>query len=59
LRKGRRTRVQIANIHWITEKVREFLSTVSLTVPNPLTVWIIINCGKLLKRWEYGVLLSH
>ena len=23
-RKGRRTRVQIANIHWITEKAREF-----------------------------------
>ena len=25
---------------------------VSLTTPKPQTVWIIINCGKLLKRWE-------
>ena len=24
-----------------------------LTVPKPLTVWITINCGKFLKRWEY------
>ena len=24
-----------------------------LTMPKPLTVWIMINCGKLWKRWEY------
>ena len=24
-----------------------------LTMPKPLTVWIIINCGKFGKRWEY------
>ena len=24
---------------------------------KPLTVWIIIKCGKLLKRWEYQVSL--
>ena len=23
----------------------------------PLTVWIITNCGKLLKRWEYQTIL--
>ena len=28
------------------------LSTL-LTMPKPLTVWITINCRKLLKRWEY------
>ena len=22
-------------------------------MPNPLTVWITINCGKFWKRWEY------
>ena len=22
-------------------------------MPKPLTVWITINCGKFLKRWEY------
>ena len=24
-----------------------------LTMPKPLTVWITINCGRFLKRWEY------
>ena len=24
-----------------------------LTMSNPLTVWITINCGKFWKRWEY------
>ena len=55
-RKGRRTRDQIANICWITEKARDFqkISTsASLTMLKPLTVWITTNCGKFLKRWEY------
>ena len=26
-------------------------------MPKPLTVWIIINCGKLLKKWEYQTIL--
>ena len=49
LRRGRGTRVQIANIRWIMEKTREFQKTsisALLTVPKPLTVWITINCGK-------------
>ena len=49
-RKGRRTRDQIANIHWIIKKAREFQKKTSisalLTMPKPLTVWITINCGK-------------
>ena len=55
-RKGRGTRDQIANIHWIIEKAREFQKisiSVLLTMPKPLTVWITINCGKFFKRWEY------
>ena len=29
-------------------------STSSLwTTPKPLTVWITVNCGKFLKRWEH------
>ena len=43
-RKGRGTRNQIANIHWIMEKAREFQKKTSisalLTMPKPLTVWI-------------------
>ena len=55
-RKGRRTRDQIANIHWIIEKAREFQENIYfalLTMPKPLTVWITTNCGKFLKRWKY------
>ena len=45
-RKGRGPRDQIANIHWITEKAREFQKNIysaSLTTLKPLTVWIITN----------------
>ena len=54
-RKGRGTRDQIANIHWIIEKARVQKTSLSalLTMPKPLTVWITANCGKFLKRWEY------
>ena len=48
-RKNRGTRDQIANIHWIIEKTREFRKTsISdlFTMPKPLTVWITTNCGK-------------
>ena len=55
-RKGRGTRDQIANMHWIIEKAREFKkkSTFALlTMPKPLTVWITANCGEFFQRWEY------
>ena len=51
-RKGRRTRDQIANIHWIIKKQESFRKTLIsalLTMPKPLTVWITINCGKFLE----------
>ena len=59
-RKGRGNRDQIANIHWIIKKAREFQKTsisALLTMPKPLTVWITINCGKFWKRWEYQTTL--
>ena len=47
-RKGRGIRDQTANIHWITEKAREFQKKYALlTMPKPFTVWITTNCGKL------------
>ena len=48
-RKGRGTRDQIANIHWIIEKQESSRKTsisALLTMPKPLTVWITRNCGK-------------
>ena len=55
-RKGRGTRDQISNIHWIIEKARESASA-SLTMLMPLTVWIKTNCGKFLKRWKHKTTL--
>ena len=55
-RKGRGTRDQTANIHWIMEKAREFQKNIYfcfIDMPKPLTVWITINCGKFLK--EMGI----
>ena len=59
-RKGRGTRDQIANLCWILEKGKsgETSTSVSLSWLKPLTVWIITNCGKLLKRWEHQTILS-
>ena len=48
-RKGRGTRDQIANTCWIIEKGREFQKNIYfcfIDYAKPLTVWIIINCGK-------------
>ena len=54
-RKGRGTRDQIANMHWIIEKAREFKkkSTFALlTMPKLFIVWITTNCGQFFKRCE-------
>ena len=55
-RKGRGSRDQIANIHWIIEKEESSRKTsvsALLTKPKPLTVCITKNCGKFLMQWEY------
>ena len=60
-RKGRGIRDQIANIHWIIVKAKEFrkISTcASLTTLKSSTVWIITNCGKFFKRWKHQTTLS-
>ena len=59
-RKVRGTGDQIANICWIIEKVREFHKNIYLcfiVYQKPLTVWIIKNYGKFLRRWEYQTIL--
>ena len=53
---GRRTRDQIANIHWIIEKAREFQKNIYFCFTDytkAFVVWITTNCGKFFKRWEY------
>ena len=51
-RKGRRTRNQIANIHWIIKKAKEFQKNIYFCFTDyaKVFVWITINCGK---RWAY------
>ena len=51
-RKGRGTRDQIANIHWIIKKQessRKTLTSALFTTPKPLNVWITAN-WKILKE---------
>ena len=55
-RKSRGTRYQIANIHWITEKAREFQKNIYfcyIDYAKAFDYVITINCGKFWKRWEY------
>ena len=54
-----RTRNQIANIHWITEKAREFQKNIYFCITDyaKAFVWITTNCGKFLKRWEHKTTL--
>ena len=43
--------------HRESKGIPEKTSTSVLTTLKPLTVWIITNCGKLLKRLEYQTIL--
>ena len=40
------------------ENSKKTTTFASLTTLKPLTLWIITNCGKFLKRWEYQTTLS-
>ena len=46
---------QIANIHWIIQKAREFQKNIYFCFIDYAKdfVWITTNCGKFLNRWEY------
>ena len=47
----RKGRVQIVNIHWITEKAREFQKNIDFCFIDyaKAFVWITTNCGKFLR----------
>ena len=53
-RKGRETRDQIANIHWIIKKAREFQKNIYFCFIDyaKAFVWITTNWGKFFKKWE-------
>ena len=55
-RKGRGTRDQIANIHWIIEKAREFQKNIYFCFIDYAKAFDCVdhhNCGKFWKKWEY------
>ena len=57
-RKGRGTRDQIANIHWVIEKTREFQKKIYYFIDYAkVFVRIITNSGKFFKRSEYQTTL--
>ena len=51
-RKGRETRGQIASLHWIIEKAREFQKNIYFCFFDYIKafVWIATNCGKFFMR---------
>ena len=47
-----------AAVHGATKSLTQLSNySVSSAVLKPMTVWIIRNCGKLLKRWEYQMIV--
>ena len=55
-RKDRGTRDQIASICWIIKRAREFQKNIYFCFTDyakAFDVWITINSGKFLERWEY------
>ena len=59
-RKDRGIRDQTANIHWLTEKAREFQKNIYFCFIDYSKAFDYLdhkNCGKFLKRWEYQTTL--
>ena len=57
-RKGKETRDQIANIHWIIQKAREFQKNICFI--GYTNVFDCVDHNKLwktLKRWEYQIIM--
>ena len=53
-RKGRGARDQIANIHCIIEKAREFQKNIHFCFIDYAKAFDYVDhCGKFFKRWEY------
>ena len=57
--KGRGTRDQIANIHWILENTRELQKNIYFCFIGYAKAFDCVdhNCGKFLKRWDYKATL--
>ena len=57
--KSRRTRDQIANIPWITDKAREFQENIYFCFIDYAKAFVCITTNwKFFKRWEYQTTLT-
>ena len=55
-RKAEEPEIKLPTSAGSSEKAKAFQKNLYfcfMTMPKPLTLWITINCGKFLKRWEY------
>ena len=51
-RKGRRTRDQIANVHWIIEKAREFQKNIYFCFTDYAKAFDCVDHNTVEKSWE-------
>ena len=58
-RKGRRTRGQIANIHWIIEKAREFQKNIYFSFIDYAKAFDSVDLNKLWKTLEEVGIPDH
>ena len=58
-RKGRGTRDQIANIHWIIEKAREFQKNMYLCFSECIKAFVCVDHNKLWKALKEMGLPDH
>ena len=58
-RKGRETRDQIANIHWIMEKAREFQKNIYLCPIDYAKAFVFVDHNKLWKTLTEMVIPDH
>ena len=53
LEKAEEPKVKLPTSTGSSKKAREFQKKTSIAASLQFDMWIIINCGKFLKRWEY------
>ena len=55
LEKAKEPEIKLPNLldHRESKSSRKTSTSVLLTMPKPLTVWITTKSGKFLKKWEY------
>ena len=61
LEKAEEPEIKLSTFVWSCKKQensRNTSTSASLTIVKSFTVWITINCGKFLRRWEYQTTLT-